>query len=71
MLQFSRLASFYTRFPNTCPEQKAPRLQQVWTQITEKRGELSIDFLAKIGQPSKCTTTMQHLCPHGQAQPQS
>ena len=34
--------------PCTWPEQKAPRIQQILKQITEQRGELSIDFLADI-----------------------
>ena len=32
--------------PCTWPEQKAPRLQDVLRAITERRGELSLDFLA-------------------------
>lgn len=32
--------------PCTWPEQKAPRLQHILRLITEKRGELSLDFLA-------------------------
>jgi endonuclease-3 len=32
--------------PCTWPEQKAPRIQQVLRLITEKQGELSLDFLA-------------------------
>ena len=31
----------------TWPEQKTPRLQEVLRQITERRGELSLDFLAE------------------------
>lgn len=31
--------------PCTWPEQKAPRIQQVLRLLTEKRGELSLDFL--------------------------
>ncbi len=34
--------------PCTWPEQKAPRIQQILRQITEKQGELSIDFLSDI-----------------------
>ena len=34
--------------PCTWPEQKAPRIQQILQQITQKRGELSIDFLAEM-----------------------
>lgn len=33
----------------TWPEQKAPRVQQVLRLITERRGELSLDFLAELG----------------------
>lgn len=33
--------------PCTWPEQKAPRIQQVLTQITQKKGNLSLDFLAE------------------------
>jgi endonuclease-3 len=32
----------------TWPEQKAPRLQQVLRKITERRGSLSLDFLAAM-----------------------
>ena len=35
----------------TWPEQKAPRLQEVLRLITEKRGELSLDFLAELSVP--------------------
>jgi endonuclease III len=34
--------------PCTWPEQKAPRIQQVLRLITERRGELSLDFLADL-----------------------
>lgn len=34
--------------PCTWPEQKAPRIQQVLKQITEKNGKLSVEFLADI-----------------------
>jgi len=34
--------------PATWPEQKAPRIQQVLRDVTERRGELSLDFLAKL-----------------------
>ena len=34
--------------PCTWPEQKAPRLQQILKLIEEKRGELSLDFLADL-----------------------
>ena len=34
--------------PCTWPEQKAPRIQTVLTQIAEDRGELSLDFLKDI-----------------------
>ena len=34
--------------PCTWPEQKAPRLQQVLRLITERRGSLSINFLAEM-----------------------
>lgn len=34
--------------PCTWPEQKAPRIQQVLSQITAERGELSVDFLAEL-----------------------
>ena len=32
----------------TWPEQKAPRIQQVLRVVTERRGELSLDFLADL-----------------------
>ena len=35
-------------FACTWPEQKAPRVQRVLAQITEKRGELSLDFLNEM-----------------------
>lgn len=35
----------------TWPEQKAPRLQQILNLIAEKRGELSLDFLAEMSTP--------------------
>ena len=35
----------------TWPEQKAPRLQQILQLITEKRGELSLDFLSELSTP--------------------
>lgn len=34
--------------PCTWPEQKAPRIQQVLSQITAEKGELAVDFLADI-----------------------
>ena len=34
--------------PCTWPEQKAPRLQQVLQMVTERRGTLSLDFLADM-----------------------
>jgi len=34
--------------PCTWPEQKAPRIQDVLRQITHRRGELSLDFLADL-----------------------
>lgn len=34
--------------PCTWPEQKAPRIQQVLRLVTEKQGELSLDFLANM-----------------------
>ncbi|OKS87676.1 hypothetical protein RG47T_3138 [Mucilaginibacter polytrichastri] len=34
--------------PSTWPEQKAPRLQQILRLITERRGELTLDFLADM-----------------------
>jgi len=37
--------------PCTWPEQKAPRLQQVLQQITQRRGELSLDFLEDLSVP--------------------
>lgn len=37
--------------PCTWPEQKAPRLQQILQLITEKRGELSLDFLGELSTP--------------------
>ncbi|MGF1536936.1 MAG: endonuclease III domain-containing protein [Elainellaceae cyanobacterium] len=37
--------------PCTWPEQKAPRLQQVLRGVTERRGELSLDFLAELPVP--------------------
>lgn len=37
--------------PCTWPEQKAPRLQQVLGGVTERRGELSLDFLAELPVP--------------------
>ncbi|MEO0407062.1 MAG: Fe-S cluster assembly protein HesB [Cyanobacteria bacterium P01_A01_bin.135] len=41
--------------PCTWPEQKAPRLQQVLRQITERRGELRLDFLAELSVPEART----------------
>jgi endonuclease-3 len=35
----------------TWPEQKAPRIQQVLREITARRGELSLDFLAEMSVP--------------------
>jgi endonuclease III len=32
----------------TWPEQKAPRIQQILREITERRGELSLEFLAEL-----------------------
>ncbi len=37
--------------PCTWPEQKAPRLQAVLRGITERRGELSLDFLTELSVP--------------------
>ena len=37
--------------PCTWPEQKAPRIQQVLTQITKRQGSLSLDFLSDISVP--------------------
>jgi endonuclease-3 len=37
--------------PCTWPEQKAPRIQQVLRDVTERRGELSLDFLAELPVP--------------------
>lgn len=37
--------------PCTWPEQKAPRIQQVLRDITARRGELSLEFLAEIPVP--------------------
>jgi endonuclease-3 len=37
--------------PCTWPEQKAPRIQQVLRDVTERRGELSLDFLAEMPVP--------------------
>ena len=34
--------------PCTWPEQKAPRIQQILKQISQEKGELSLDFLADI-----------------------
>ncbi len=34
--------------PCTWPEQKAPRLQQVLRMVTERKGTLSLDFLAEM-----------------------
>ncbi len=34
--------------PCTWPEQKAPRIQAILKQITQEKGELSVDFLANI-----------------------
>ena len=36
----------------TWPGQKAPRLQQILRLITERRGELSLDFLGELGVPA-------------------
>ncbi len=36
----------------TWPEQKAPRIQQILRLITERRGELSLDFLAELPVPA-------------------
>lgn len=35
----------------TWPEQKAPRIQQVLREVTARRGELSLDFLASMSVP--------------------
>ena len=35
----------------TWPEQKAPRIQAILRRITERRGELSLDFLAEMTVP--------------------
>jgi len=37
--------------PCTWPEQKAPRIQQVLREVTARRGELSLDFLAEMPVP--------------------
>jgi endonuclease-3 len=37
--------------PCTWPEQKAPRIQQVLRDVTARRGELSLDFLAQMPVP--------------------
>jgi endonuclease-3 len=37
--------------PCTWPEQKAPRIQQVLRDVTSRRGELSLDFLAEMPVP--------------------
>jgi endonuclease-3 len=37
--------------PCTWPEQKAPRIQQVLRDVTARRGELSLDFLAEMPVP--------------------
>jgi endonuclease-3 len=37
--------------PCTWPEQKAPRVQQVLREVTERRGELSLEFLAGMAVP--------------------
>jgi endonuclease-3 len=37
--------------PCTWPEQKAPRIQQVLRDVTSRRGELSLDFLAEMSVP--------------------
>ncbi|HEX6037612.1 hypothetical protein [Longimicrobium sp.] len=37
--------------PCTWPEQKAPRVQQVLREVTERRGELSLEFLAEMPVP--------------------
>lgn len=37
--------------PCTWPEQKAPRIQQAFTQITKHQGKLSLDFLSDISVP--------------------
>lgn len=37
--------------PCTWPEQKAPRIQQVLRDVTERRGELSLEFLAEMPVP--------------------
>lgn len=34
------------------PEQKAPRIQEILRLITERRGELALDFLAELGVPA-------------------
>ncbi len=36
----------------TWPEQKAPRIQEILRLISERRGELSLDFLAELGVPA-------------------
>ena len=41
--------------PCTWPEQKAPRIQQILKQISQEKGELSLDFLADI--PIKAART--------------
>ncbi|HEU4453824.1 MAG TPA: hypothetical protein VFR81_12235 [Longimicrobium sp.] len=37
--------------PCTWPEQKAPRIQQVLRDVTSRRGELSLEFLAEMPVP--------------------
>lgn len=37
--------------PCTWPEQKAPRIQQVLRDVTARRGELALDFLAEMTVP--------------------
>lgn len=37
--------------PCTWPEQKAPRVQQVLRDVTERHGDLSLDFLAEMPVP--------------------
>lgn len=38
--------------PCTWPEQKAPRIQQVLRDVTARRGELSLEFLAQMPVPA-------------------
>lgn len=46
--------------PCTWPEQKAPRLKQVLQHITERRGDLSLDFLEELS-VSEAQTWLEQL----------